>query len=152
MVKISKVDNGIMIGKDVLFVMEEAEQESKNSSKHLCLMSMVGEDMPYEWRSNVIDYPGEYDIQSFSVKAWSDKHWKMNYILGVGKQHVVVVLSKWFLDKEDMPDDVDTRLFADSKLVKHWESLEYEWKYVDLSLDEMLVQETWKQGEEAVKE
>jgi len=49
--------------------------------EHVVLMPMVGEDMTYETDIKQIDYPGEYEIQGITIKAWADAHGLLSYVL-----------------------------------------------------------------------
>jgi len=144
MVKLTKLDHAVSIGQDVVFNLDATVSWEVADDTKVVLLSWKGADMVYQSSHSVIDYPGEYDVQDIAVKGWADKNGTMNYIVGLGKQHVVIVQSKSFLTKEDMPESVDTRIFADTKLVKLWESMEYEGKYMDLSVEGCVVEDTTK--------
>lgn len=133
MVSIKKDQWVVRIGDKLVFLLDNTVDGKDELREHVVLMPMVGEDMTYETDIKQIDYPGEYEIQGITIKAWADAHGLLSYVLWVGKYSIVLVQSKQFLESEDdLPEDIYRWIFTTTALRDYRQKCEFEWEYVDL--------------------
>lgn len=79
------------------------------------------------WDTNVVSFPGEYDIAWLSVKC-IDAGDMLHYVLHFEDNSWVAILqSSAALEKESI-DGINTRYVADESIQKEIENLELEWE------------------------
>ena len=106
---------------------------SKPDSKHINLMTQKGSDMHYGQNDTfVIDYPGEYDKESITIKVVEDKGGALNYLLKYNNQAVAFIQSAAALDDEDFTI-AKYRLYVDPFIAKTIDTLELEGEKIDLT-------------------
>lgn len=77
MVKVS-YKNGFLLEGKLLFGFEQADD------KYINLALEPGEDMRYEKLPyELVDYPGEYDIQGIGIECYLGMNNKLNYIISL---------------------------------------------------------------------
>ena len=71
-----RLDGGYQIEKTLFFGYAYVHNALIN------LASQVGEDMRYhEGEILIVDYPGEYDIKGWTIKAFVGQNQKLNYLI-----------------------------------------------------------------------
>ena len=77
-----RIDGGFQIEKSLFFGYAYAHNGLIN------LASEIGADMRYnEGEICIVDYPGEYDIRGWTIKAFVGQNAKLNYLIqGNGKK------------------------------------------------------------------
>ena len=58
----------------------------------------------YDKTPSVVDYPGEYELSGYVVRAWSDKNDLMNYFIRYGQKKIFFIQSNEGLDKDIVTD------------------------------------------------
>jgi hypothetical protein len=139
MVQVKESDNGHIIAKKILWAPHTADDS------YICLMAHIGEDMTYDAFTHIVNYPGEYDIQGIQCKVWASKDGELNYAIMTKSATIVLCQTKKYLQTDDIPDSVDSRIFTTEKLRESREKMEFE----DA---EVIVLETLGQEKEAKEE
>ena len=121
-----KIDWGYQIEKTLFFWYTYIHNALIN------LASEMWEDMRYhEWETIIIDYPGEYDVEWWFIKAllWSD--WKLNYLIQWNNKKFWIIQSPNVLELPEV-DWMDTWLYIWESIEKKFDQLEIEWEKINL--------------------
>lgn len=110
---------------------------SKPDKKYINLMAAKGDDMRYandgdKEAAFVIDYPGEYDKDSVTIKVVADKGDALNYLMKYNGQAVAFVQSAQALDDEDFTG-AKYWLYIDPFISKTISKMELEGEQIDLT-------------------
>jgi len=93
-------NNNIIIN-DLFVISNDAAQESDM----LVLSKKIWPDMHYQSQGmKLVDYPGEYELNGYTIEVISDSEWLLNYVIATGDQHI------WYVQN---PKLVTNRIFAD---------------------------------------
>lgn len=96
------------------------------------LASQVGPEMRYQETSTVIiDYPGEYDIQSWSIKALIGQNQKLNYLIQGKNKKFWIIQSPDVLEMDEV-EGMNTWLYLGEGIQKKFEQLEMEGELINL--------------------
>jgi hypothetical protein len=130
MVQVKKTDNGYKVGQKTLWA------PLAHDSAYVSLMPHLGNDMEYDAVANLISYPGEYDIDGVQYRARVSKDSELNYSIITSSTVAVICQTKKYLNTDELPDAVDTRIFTDAKLRDTREKMELEGETVVLGEEE----------------
>ncbi len=93
----------------------------------ICLCTTKWEMMNYwEFNSEVVSFPGEYDIQDISIKcidAWDLLH----YVVQLEDSRIAILQSSAALEKENI-EGIDQRIVLSEEVKKDVENMELEWE------------------------
>lgn len=94
--------------------------------KYINLAQVMGEDMRYEKVPyQLIDYPGEYDIQGISIQCFLGADKKLNYVIDIHNKKIWIIQSVDVLDLEEMAG-VTFRLYTDDRILSKIDQMELE--------------------------
>lgn len=92
--------NDIIIN-DLFIIANDATQESSM----LVLAKKIWPDMHYQSQGmKLVDYPGEYELNGYTIEVISDSEWLLNYVINTGEQHI------WYVQNSKL---INNRIFAD---------------------------------------
>lgn len=119
-----RIDGGFQIEKSLFFGYTYVHNGL------ISLSSEVGEDMKYHESEITIDYPGEYDIKWWTIKAFVGKNGKLNYLVWgrIKVWHYPVSRCAW----AEEVDSMDTWLYFWENIEKKLDQLELEGERIDL--------------------
>lgn len=122
-----RLDGGYQIEKSLFFGYAYVHNALIN------LASQVGEDMRYhEGEIIIIDYPGEYDIKGWTIKAFVGQNQKLNYLIQGNNKKFWIIQSPDVLELEEV-DRMDTWLYLWEAIEKKLDQLELEGERIDLA-------------------
>jgi len=122
-----RLDGGYQIEKSLFFGYAYVHNALIN------LASQVGEDMRYhEGEIIIIDYPGEYDIKGWTIKAFVGQNQKLNYLIQGNNKKFWIIQSPDVLELEEV-DCMDTWLYLWEAIEKKLDQLELEGERIDLA-------------------
>lgn len=111
---------GHLIGHKFIFGASEPDKTLIN------LASVIGTDTRYtKLDYQLIDYPGEYDIQGISIKCFIGKGDKLNYVIDMDKKKIWIFQSPEVLENDEV-GVVSERLYTDDRVAKKIDQLELE--------------------------
>jgi hypothetical protein len=119
MVKV-KFKNGFLIENKLLFGFESPD------AKYINLALEPGDDMRYDKLDyELIDYPGEYDVQDIGIDCFLGANNKLNYVLTINNKKIGIIQSADVLDLNEV-GEVGYRLYQDEKIANKIDQLELE--------------------------
>lgn len=122
-----RLDGGYQIEKTLFFGYAYVHNALIN------LASQVGEDMRYhEGEIIIVDYPGEYDIKGWTIKAFIGQNQKLNYLIQGNNKKFWIIQSPDVLELEEV-DRMDTWLYLWEAIEKKLDQLELEGERIDLA-------------------
>ena len=122
-----RLDGGYQIEKTLFFGYAYVHNALIN------LASQVGEDMRYhEGEIIIVDYPGEYDIKGWTIKAFVGQNQKLNYLIQGNNKKFWIIQSPDVLELEEV-DCMDTWLYLWEAIEKKLDQLELEGEKIDLA-------------------
>lgn len=122
-----RLDGGYQIDKSLFFGYAYVHNALIN------LASEVGEDMRYhEGEILIVDYPGEYDIKGWTIKAFVGQNQKLNYLIQGNNKKFWIIQSPDVLELEEV-DRMDTWLYLWEAIEKKLDQLELEGEKIDLA-------------------
>ncbi len=122
-----RLDGGYQIEKTLFFGYAYVHNALIN------LASQVGEDMRYhEGEIIIVDYPGEYDIKGWTIKAFVGQNQKLNYLIQGNNKKFWIIQSPDVLELEEV-DRMDTWLYLWEAIEKKLDQLELEGERIDLA-------------------
>lgn len=122
-----RLDGGYQIEKTLFFGYAYVHNALIN------LASQVGEDMRYhEGEIIIVDYPGEYDIKGWTIKAFVGQNQKLNYLIQGNNKKFWIIQSPDVLELEEV-DCMDTWLYLWEAIEKKLDQLELEGERIDLA-------------------
>ena len=122
-----RLDGGYQIEKSLFFGYAYVHNALIN------LASQVGEDMRYhEGEIIIVDYPGEYDIKGWTIKAFVGQNQKLNYLIQGNNKKFWIIQSPDVLELEEV-DRMDTWLYLWEAIEKKLDQLELEGEKIDLA-------------------
>lgn len=122
-----RLDGGYQIEKSLFFGYAYVHNALIN------LASQVGEDMRYhEGEIIIVDYPGEYDIKGWTIKAFVGQNQKLNYLIQGNNKKFWIIQSPDVLELEEV-DRMDTWLYLWDAIEKKLDQLELEGERIDLA-------------------
>lgn len=122
-----RLDGGYQIEKTLFFGYAYVHNTLIN------LASQVGEDMRYhEGEIIIVDYPGEYDIKGWTIKAFVGQNQKLNYLIQGNNKKFWIIQSPDVLELEEV-DRMDTWLYLWEAIEKKLDQLELEGERIDLA-------------------
>ena len=96
------------------------------------LASQLGSEMRYQQNQTIIiDYPGEYDIQSWSIKAILGQNQKINYLIQGKNKKFWIIQSPDVLEMDEV-EGMETWLYLGEGIQKKFEQLEMEGELINL--------------------
>lgn len=120
MVKVDRIDGGVLIEKKVMF------GATVPGDKYINLAIEKWEDVDYvELPYKLINYPGEYDINGVFIKCFVDKKNMLNYLITIGEDKVGIIQNAKILDKDEV-SNMDLWLYTDEKVENKINQLELE--------------------------
>ena len=115
-----KFKNGFVIENKLLFAFETADK------KYINLASEPGDDMRYDtFDYELVDYPGEYDIQGIGIECFLGANNKLNYIVHFENKTIGIIQSADVLDLDEV-GEVNFWLYQDDKIANKIDQLELE--------------------------
>lgn len=121
-----RIDGGFQIEKSLFFGYAYAHNGLIN------LASEMGADMRYnEGEICIVDYPGEYDIRGWTIKAFVGKNAKLNYLIQGNGKKFWIIQSSDVLELEEV-DGMDTWLYFGESIEKKLDQLELEGERINL--------------------
>lgn len=121
-----RIDGGFQIEKSLFFGYAYAHNGLIN------LASEIGADMRYnEGEICIVDYPGEYDIRGWTIKAFVGKNAKLNYLIQGNGKKFWIIQSSDVLELEEV-DGMDTWLYLGESIEKKLDQLELEGERINL--------------------
>ena len=121
-----RIDGGFQIEKSLFFGYAYAHNGLIN------LASEMGADMRYnEGEICIVDYPGEYDIRGWTIKAFVGKNAKLNYLIQGNGKKFWIIQSSDVLELEEV-DGMDTWLYLGESIEKKLDQLELEGERINL--------------------
>ena len=121
-----RIDGGFQIEKSLFFVYAYAHNGLIN------LASEMGADMRYnEGEVCIVDYPGEYDIRGWTIKAFVGQNAKLNYLIQGNGKKFWIIQSSDVLELEEV-DGMDTWLYLGEFIEKKLDQLELEGERINL--------------------
>lgn len=85
-----------------LFVITD---DTTQQSDQLLLSKKIWPDMHYQSQGmKLVDYPGEYELNGYTIEVISDSEWTLNYVIATGEEHI------WYVQNAKL---VTNRIFAD---------------------------------------
>lgn len=122
-----RLDGGYQIEKSLFFGYAYVHNALIN------LASEVGEDMRYhEGEILIVDYPGEYDIKGWTIKAFVGQNQKLNYLIQGNNKKFWIIQSPDVLELEEV-DRMDIWLYLWEAIEKKLDQLELEGERIDLA-------------------
>lgn len=93
---------------------------------YINLAQTLGEDMRYEKLDyELVDYPGEYDIQGIKIQCFLGENQKLNYVIDLQEKKVAIVQSADVLELDEV-GSVRFWLYTDDKIAAKMDQLELE--------------------------
>ena len=121
-----RIDGGFQIEKSLFFGYAYAHNGLIN------LASEMGADMRYnEGEICIVDYPGEYDIRGWTIKAFVGQNAKLNYLIQGNGKKFWIIQSSDVLELEEV-DGMDTWLYLGESSEKKLDQLELEGERINL--------------------
>jgi len=121
-----RIDGGFQIEKSLFFGYSYAHNGLIN------LASEMGADMRYnEGEICIVDYPGEYDIRGWTIKAFVGQNAKLNYLIQGNGKKFWIIQSSDVLELEEV-DGMDTWLYLGESIEKKLDQLELEGERINL--------------------
>ena len=121
-----RIDGGFQIEKSLFFGYAYAHNGLIN------LASEMGADMRYnEGEICIVDYPGEYDIRGWTIKAFVGQNAKLNYLIQGNGKKFWIIQSSDILELEEV-DGMDTWLYLGESIEKKLDQLELEGERINL--------------------
>lgn len=121
-----RIDGGFQIEKSLFFGYAYAHNGLVN------LASEMGADMRYnEGEICIVDYPGEYDIRGWTIKAFVGQNAKLNYLIQGNGKKFWIIQSSDVLELEEV-DGMDTWLYLGESIEKKLDQLELEGERINL--------------------
>lgn len=121
-----RIDGGFQIEKSLFFGYAYAHNGLIN------LASEMGADMRYnEGEICIVDYPGEYDIRGWTIKAFVGQNAKLNYLIQGNGKKFWIIQSSDVLELEEV-DEMDTWLYLGESIEKKLDQLELEGERINL--------------------
>lgn len=121
-----RIDGGFQIEKSLFFGYAYAHNGLIN------LASEMGADMRYnEGEICIVDYPGEYDIRGWTIKAFVGQNAKLNYLIQGNEKKFWIIQSSDVLELEEV-DGMDTWLYLGESIEKKLDQLELEGERINL--------------------
>ena len=94
--------------------------------KLINLSAVLGTDTRYQKLDyQLVDYPGEYDIQGISIKCFLGKGDKLNYVIDLDKKRIWIFQSPEVLENDEV-GVITERLYTDDRVAKKIDQLELE--------------------------
>ena len=121
-----RIDGGFQIEKSLFFGYAYAHNGLIN------LASEMGADMRYnEGEICIVDYPGEYDIRGWTIKAFVGQNAKLNYLIQGNGKKFWIIQSSDVLELEEV-DGMDTWLYLGESIEKKLDQRELEGERINL--------------------
>lgn len=121
-----RIDGGFQIENELFFGYTYTHNSLIN------LSSLPGEEMKYHHSQQIIiDYPGEYDIHNWSIKALLGKNGKLNYMISGKNKKFWIIQSVDVLESDEV-DNADTWLYIGDTISKKIDQLELEGTLINL--------------------
>lgn len=99
---------------------------SEPNPKLINLAQVIGTDTRYNnLEYSLIDYPGEYDIQGITIKAFLGKGDKLNYVIHMDGKKIWIFQSPEVLENDEV-GPLNQRLYTDDRVAKKIDQLELE--------------------------
>jgi len=90
------------------------------------LTAVIGTDTRYQKLDyQLVDYPGEYDIQGIGIKCFLGKGDKLNYVIDLDKKRIWIFQSPEVLENDEV-GVISERLYTDDRVAKKIDQLELE--------------------------
>ncbi|MBP6085985.1 hypothetical protein KA478_02130 [Patescibacteria group bacterium] len=106
--------------------------DGKIEKQYINLALQTGSDMQYGMHDlNLIDYPGEYDLQGMFFTVSPGKGGELNYLIKDGTKVYAFAQTEDALNDEDF--NADYRLFTNQHIAKMLDKMELEGEKIDLS-------------------
>jgi hypothetical protein len=96
-----KLNESDIIINDLFVITSDVSQDTTL----LKLAKLIWPDMHYQSQGmTLIDYPGEYELNGYTIEVISDSEWTLNYVIATGEDHI------WYVQNSKL---VTNRIFAD---------------------------------------
>lgn len=122
MVKIEFNGNGYLIEHKLLYWFSEPNVKLIN------LALEPWEDMRYQKLDyQLVDYPGEYDIDDITINCFLWKNNKLNYVIDYNNKKIWIIQSPEVLEIDEV-GDVKYWLYSDDNISNKIDQMELEWE------------------------
>jgi len=96
------------------------------NKKYINLAQTLWADMRYEKLDyQLIDYPGEYDIDGIGIQCFLGADQKLNYVIDLPSKRIGIIQSADVLDLDEV-GNVNFRLYTEDKIANKIDQLELE--------------------------
>lgn len=120
------LENWFLIEKKYIYGSDTAQKAYIN------LALKIWEDMRYrKLDCELIDYPGEYDIQWITINSYLGRGDMLSYIISYDWRKIWIIWSEDVLNLDEVTS-VDTRYYTDDKISNMIDQLELEWEKIKL--------------------
>ncbi len=121
--------NGFIIDHKLFYGYEKPDK------KYINLAQSVGDDMRYEKLDyQLVDYPGEYDINDISIQCFLGTDQKLNYVIELPNKKVGIIQSPDVLELDEV-GNVNFRLYTEDKILNKIDQLELEGERQKLEIE-----------------
>lgn len=105
------------------------------NKKYINLAQTMGDDMRYDKLDyNLIDYPGEYDINEVGIQCFLGADQKLNYIIDLPSKRIGIIQSVDVLELDEV-GNVNFWLYTDDRIVNKIDQLELEGERQKLEIE-----------------
>lgn len=105
------------------------------NKKYINLAQTMGDDMRYDKLDyQLIDYPGEYDIQGIGIQCFLGADQKLNYVIDLPSKRIGLIQSLDVLDLDEV-GNVSFRLYTDDRIANKIDQLELEGEKQKLEIE-----------------
>lgn len=127
MTTITTVNDGFLLDNKLLF------GASEGNSKYINLATTIWEDMRYQkFEYDLVDYPGEYDIQNISIQCFLGKNNLLNYLIAYNSKRIALLQSPDILESTAEFAVAQEWIYTDDAVLAKLEQLEVEGEKIKL--------------------
>ncbi len=127
MTSISNLNNGFLLYNKLLFWADEAD------NRYLNLAKSIGEDMRYQKLNyNLIDYPGEYDIEDINIQCFLGNNNLLNYLVQYNEKRIAILQSPDILESNSDFSIAQEWIYNNDAVLAKLEQLEVEGERIKL--------------------
>ncbi len=134
MTTITAINDWFLLDNKLLFGSSQPE------NKYINLAKTIGEDMRYQkLEYELVDYPGEYDIQNITIQVFLGKNDLLNYLIVYKNKRIALLQSPDILESTADFAVAQEWIYTDDTVLAKLEQLEVEWEKI--KLEQLAVEE-----------
>lgn len=127
MTTITAINDWFLLDNKLLFGSSQPE------NKYINLAKTIGEDMRYQkLEYELVDYPGEYDIQDITIQVFLGKNDLLNYLIVYKNKRIALLQSPDILESTADFAVAQEWIYTDDTVLAKLEQLEVEWEKIKL--------------------